>query len=96
MVVSADILGRGDQKVIGVTQIILYESKDNKNFYQVGSYLPDRHPNMLSSGSVYVADIVTYLGTPGYYYKASVYCYAGDGTNGTERNYMTNSRQALP
>lgn len=95
MVVSADVTGRGPQEQIGVTLIYIYESKDDEHFRQVASYSCSDYPNMMSSGTVYSKDIVTYYGTPGYYYMASVYCYAGDGTNGTERNYTTVSRQAI-
>ena len=95
IVVSADVAGRGSQEVIGVTKVIIYESTDNKSFYQVETYESDDYPNMLSSGSFYTKDVLTHYGTPGYYYMASVYCYAGDGTDGTERNYVTASKRAI-
>lgn len=95
IVVSADVTGNGPQEVIGVNTVIIYESTDDKSFYQVGKYSADDYPNMLSSGSVYTKDVITHYGTPGYYYMASVYCYAGDGTDGTERNYVTATKQAI-
>jgi len=95
MVVSVDVIGRGYQEMLGATLIIIYESTDNKVFTRVASYSYEDYPVMMGSGKFYVKDPVTYYGTPGYYYKASVYVYAGDGVNGTERNYTTSSKRAI-
>lgn len=95
MVVSVDVMGRGEQEMLGATRIIIYESTDNKVFKRVVSYSYEDYPAMMGSGAFYYDDPVTYYGTPGYYYKASVYVYAGDGVNGTERNYTTSSKRAI-
>ena len=95
MVVSVDVMGRGEQEMLGSTLIIIYESTDNKVFKRVASYSYEDYPAMMGSGMFYYEDPVTYYGTPGYYYKASVYVYAGDGVNGTELNYTTSSKRAI-
>lgn len=95
IVVTVDISGRGYMEEIGTTKIYIYESRNNTSFKRVETYKCDDYPIMMSSGTVYYEDAATYVGKPGYYYKASVYCYAGDGTNGDERNYTTAAVKAL-
>lgn len=95
IVVTVDVSGVGYQKEIGATYIIIYESSDNKLFKQVAWYDVEDYPKMMSSGTFYYADAATYYGKVGYYYFASVYCYAGDGTNGDERNYKTVAVRAI-
>ena len=93
--VTVDVSGVGKQAVIGSNLIYIYESKDGSYFYKVKTYKAEDYPEMLSSGTYYYDTPVKYSGKPGYYYKASVYCYAGDGTNGDERNYTTSAKRAI-
>lgn len=96
MVVTVDISGVGYMSQIGATKIYMYESTDNKSFYRVATYNYEDYPNMMSSGTFYFKDAATYNGTPGYYYYASVYCYAGNSSGGDERNYTTSIVRAIP
>lgn len=95
MVVTVDISGVGRMTQIGVTTIYIYESKDNKSFKKVATYNYEDYPEMMGSGTFYCEDAVTHPGTPGYYYFASVYCYAANANGSDEKNYTTASRRAI-
>nr|WP_325300535.1 hypothetical protein [uncultured Dysosmobacter sp.] len=95
MVVTVDVAGVGYMTQIGATTIYIYESTDNKSFKKVATYDYEDYPEMMGSGTQYYEDPVTYPGTPGYYYKASVYCYAANANGSDEKNYTTASRRAI-
>lgn len=95
MVVTVDVSGVGTMTEIGATTIYIYESEDNKSFTRVATYEHTDYPEMMGSGTHYYEDPVTYSGTPGYYYKASVYCYAANANGSDERNYTTAARRAI-
>lgn len=95
MVVTVDVAGVGRMTQIGASTIYIYESEDNKSFTKVATYNYEDYPEMMGSGTSYYEDPVTYSGTPGYYYKASVYCYAANANGSDERNYTTAARQAI-
>lgn len=95
IVVTADISGVGWQPKIGVTTVYIYESRDDKSFTRVATYNYEDYPEMMGSGMDYCEDVVTYPGKVGYYYIASVYCYAGNDSGGDERNYTTSSKRAI-
>ena len=95
MVVTVDVSGVGRMTQIGATTIYIYESTDNKSFKKVATYNYEDYPEMMGSGTFYCEDPVTYPGTPGYYYKASVYCYAANANGSDEKNYTTSSKRAI-
>ncbi|MDO4800976.1 MAG: hypothetical protein Q4A15_02300 [Prevotellaceae bacterium] len=96
IVVLVDVSGCGIMDEIGANAIYLYESQDNVNFYRVGTYNHNDYPAMMTSDSTdYYDTPITYNGTPGYYYKASVYVYAGKNGGGDQRNYLTASKRAI-
>lgn len=95
MVVTVDVTGVGTMTEIGATTIYIYESPDNKSFTRVATYEHTDYPEMMGSGTHYYEDPVTYPGTPGYYYFASVYCYAANANGSDERNYTTAARRAV-
>lgn len=95
MVVTVDVAGVGRMTQIGASTIYIYESEDNKSFTKVATYNYEDYPEMMGSGTSYYEDPVTYSGTPGYYYKASVYCYAANANGSDERNYTTAARRAI-
>lgn len=96
IVVLVDVSGCGIMDEIGANAIYLYESQDNVNFYRVGTYNHNDYPAMMTSDSTdYYDTPITYNGTPGYYYKASVYVYAGKNGGGDQRNYLTESKRAI-
>lgn len=80
---------------LGVSLIYLYESTDGSLFDRVATYTPVAHPHLMGSGLSYDRDFITYRGTPGRYYYASVYFYAEDETGSDEKNYITAVRQAV-
>lgn len=95
MVVTVDVSGVGTMTEIGATTIYIYESVDNKSFTRVATYEHTDHPEMMGSGTHYYEDPVTYHGQVGYYYFASVYCYAANANGSDERNYTTAARRAV-
>ncbi len=95
MVVTVDVSGVGWMPQVGATTIYIYESRDNKSFTRVATYNYEDYPEMMGSGTNYYEDAVTYPGKVGYYYIASVYCYAGNDSGGDERNYTTSSKRAI-
>lgn len=95
IVVNVSVDGVGWMTEIGAKTIYIYESLDNKSFYRVGTYESSVYPQMMGSGYDYYRDAVTYLGTPGRYYKASVWVYAANENGSDEKNYTTASKQAI-
>ena len=96
LVVTVDVSGVGSMTKIGATKIYMYESEDGTIFSQVATYKYEDYPNMMGSGTVYFKDAITHYGTPGYYYYASVYCYAANSSGSDERNYCTSIVRAIP
>lgn len=93
--VLIDVSGRGTMTKIGATEIYIYESADDVEFTQVEKYKYENYPEMMKSNTnTYYDAPVTYQGRPGYYYKASVYCYAENANGSDEKNYTTASKQA--
>lgn len=95
MVVTVDVAGVGRMTQIGATTIYIYESVDNKSFTIAATYNYEDYPEMMGSGTFYCEDAVTYPGTPGYYYFASVYCYAANAKGSDEKNYTTSVKRAI-
>ena len=96
IVVTVDVSGVGRMTKIGATTIYIYESEDNKSFFQVAEYNYEDYPKMMRSNvTTYYDDAVTYYGTPGNYYFASVYCYAENADGSDEKNYTTSIKRAI-
>lgn len=81
---------------IGASTIYIYESTDGKSFTKVATYKSENFPAMIGSGTTYYKTPVTYLGKPGYYYYASVYCYAAKDGGSDTKNYTTDVEKAIP
>lgn len=96
LVVTVDISGVGPMTKIGASKIYIYESDDGVDFSRVATYKYENYPNMMGSGTYYFKDAITHYGTPGYYYFASVYCYAANSSGSDEKNYTTSIVQAIP
>lgn len=96
MVVTVDVTGVGSMTKIGASKIYIYESEDGVDFYRVATYKYEDYPVMMGSGTSYYDDAVTHYGTPGYYYYASVYCYAENANGSDVRNYTTVEKRAIP
>ena len=93
--IGVDVVGAGFMDELGATDIYLYESSDNVGFTCVSSFHSDRYPWMLGSGSTYFDTPITYAGTPGKYYIASVHFYAADETGYDTAHYDTVSCRAI-
>ena len=96
LVVTVDVSGVGPMTQIGATKIYMYESEDGVDFHRVTTYKYEDYPVMMGSGTIYYKDAATYYGTPGYYYYASVYCYAANASGSDERHYSTSIVRAIP
>lgn len=96
MVVTVDVAGVGSMTKIGATKIYIYESDDGVDFSRVATYKYEDYPAMMGSGTFYFDDAITHYGTPGYYYFASVYCYAANANGSDEKNYTTSIVRAIP
>ena len=87
--ISVDVSARRWCTQLGSDDIYLYESTDGVTFRLVRHYQYQDYPNMMGSGWDYCYDPVTYQGTVGRYYYASVYVYAADASGSDSRLYET-------
>ena len=92
--ILVDVSGCGYMAEIGATRIVVYESTDDVSFTRVATYESEDYENMIASGTIYFDTPITHEGVVGRYYKAIVYCYAGNGTTGDTRTYTTTSVRA--
>ena len=94
IVVSANVNAIINATQIGASDVYIYESSNNEDFTCVEEYHYEDYPNMMGSGRHFNRDVATYYGTPGKYYYAAVYVYAGDSTGGDTRSFDTASVRA--
>lgn len=80
---------------LGAKTIYIYESTDGKNFTRVATYDSSAYPEMLGSGTNYYKTPVTYQGTVGKYYYASVWVYAANANGSDQKNYTTSTKRAI-
>ena len=95
IVVTAEVNAIINATEIGVTDVYIYESSNGSTYKCVEHFSADDYPEMLGSGRHFYEDVVTYEGTVGKYYYASVYVYAGDEDGGDTRIYTTAARRAI-
>ena len=95
IIVSAQVNAIINATQIGVTDVYIYESSDDVDYTCVEEYHYEDYPNMMGSGRHFNRDVATYEGTPGKYYFAAVYVYAGNSTGGDTRRYETASERAI-
>ena len=84
-----NVYGSGTQVDLGVLRIVLYESSDNVTWTWVKTFTHSSYTNMLSHNDYHHMDYVSFQGTEGYYYKAYVTIYGGNGTTGDCRYIWT-------
>ena len=94
LVISVDVSARRNCTQLGSDDIYLYESTDGVHFTLVRHYQYQDYPNMMGSGWDYCRDAVTYQGTVGRYYAATVYIFAGDSSGSDSRRYETSTVRA--
>ena len=95
IIVSAQVNAIINATQIGATDVYIYESDDDVDYTCVGHYSYEDYPNMMGSGRHFNRDLITYEGTPGKYYMACVYVYAGNNNGGDSRAYTTASERAI-
>ena len=95
IVVSASVHAIVNATQIGASDVYIYESSNNEDFTCVEHYNYEDYPNMMGTGRHFNRDVATYEGTPGKYYYAAVYVYAGNSTGGDTRCYETASERAI-
>ena len=95
IIVNVDVDATRTMDEVGATSITIWRSSDGKNFTSVKTYNSDDYPELLGSGLHFNEDVITYYGTPGYYYCASGYCYAGDSRGSDSRHYMSSDVLAI-
>ncbi len=86
--------GLRDMDEIGVLEIQLYESKDNKNWTWVETFQHQNDPGMLVYNTYYHTGHVEYKGTIGRYYKAYMCIWAGKDGDGDTRYFWTSAKKA--
>ena len=95
IIVNVDVDATHTMDEVGATSITIWRSSDGENFTSVKTYNSDDYPELLGSGLHFNEDVITYYGTPGYYYCASGYCYAGDSRGSDSRYYMSSDVLAI-
>lgn len=73
-----DMVGTRTMQTIGVSEIIIKRSSDNRNWSNVYWYYPEDNSSMLDTNTIGHMGYVPFYGTHGYYYKAYVTFYAKD------------------
>ena len=89
-----EVQGTNDMDEIGALEIMIYESKDNENWYWVDTYRHTDYPNMLANNDYFYTSHVEYTGTMGRYYKAYVCVWAGKNGDGDTRYFWTSVKRA--
>lgn len=95
IVVSATVNAIINATQIGTTDVYIYESSNDEDYTCVEHYNYEDYPEMMGSGRHFNRDVATYEGTPGKYYYAAVYVYAGNSSGGDTRRYVTASERAF-
>ena len=95
IVVSASVHAVINAAEIGATDVYIYESSNDVDYTCVKEYHVEDYPEMLDSGRHFYDDVAVYEGTPGKYYYAVVYVYAGNSTGGDTRRYETACVRAI-
>lgn len=95
IVVSAGVNAIINATQIGAADVYIYESSNDEDFTCVEHYNYEDYPEMMGTGRHFNQDVATYEGTPGKYYFAVVYVYAGNNTGGDTRRYETASVRAI-
>lgn len=80
-----DVVAVEGMDELGVSSIKVQRSPDGSTWTTMKTYTPDRYPEMICENTSFHADYVTYVGTPGFYYRAYVTFYAKNSTGFGER-----------
>lgn len=94
---DASVTGRTPCSKIGISMAYIYESDDGgKTFSRCATYYSSDYPAMMGSGLKYSFTPISFTGTIGHQYKATVLCRAvsdlGDDTKSYETRIVTAHR----
>jgi len=83
-----DVMGTGFMDEIGALSIVLYESSDNQNWDDVGTFLHESTSGMLFEDDYYISSHVSWSGgSTNKYYKAYICVWAGKNGSGDSRYF---------
>lgn len=91
--VQFSVNGSGIMNQIGVSSIKLQWSTNNINWNTIKTFDSEDYPQMLGSNRSRYASSVSYDGTEGWYYRASVTFYASDNYGSDSITMWTSSVQ---
>lgn len=81
---------------LGVSEIILERSKDGgATWGKLKTFTPDEYPQMLDQNTSVHESYVTYMGFPGYQYRAQVTFHAKKSNGSTGEYYATSAPMTL-
>mgnify|MGYP006922122444 CR=1 FL=1 len=93
VLVSIKATGKVGVNEIGAEKIVLEESKDGNTWRKVETFTSDEYPEMMKYGVRSIGSSVTYNGTSGCYYRATLTFYAGtDGVGETRTGYAPSAK----
>lgn len=95
IIVSVRVDALGYMSKIGASKIYIYKSSDDEEFSWVKTYKYTDYPSMMGSGMHFNEDVVTFHGTPKYYYRAAVFIYAGNSSGHDQEYELTSSVRAI-
>lgn len=80
-----DVVSLGAMDELGVSSIKVQRSSDGSKWITMKTFTPDQYPQMICEDTSFHCDYVSYIGTPGNYYRAYVIFYAKNSTGIGER-----------
>lgn len=74
---------------VGATKVQIFRSSDGANWTLMKTYNYLLVENMMGHNTPNHTYTIEYDGVANYYYRAKIFFWVGDGTNGDERTYYT-------
>lgn len=74
---------------VGATKVQIFRSSDGANWTLMKTYNYTLVEEMMGHNKMNHTYTIKYDGVANYYYRAKVFFWVGDGTNGDERTYYT-------
>lgn len=76
-----DVTAIDGMDALGASSITIQKSNDGTNWTSMITYTPATNPQMICNNTGVHAGCVSYIGTPGAYYRAKIVLYAKKGTS---------------
>ena len=90
ILIEIDVDATHTMQEVGASDVWIYEVYSNGDYEIVYSYTKEDYPNLIWTNSTCAYVDVTYQGTVGKQYFATVACYAKDSEGAERRYYDTN------